>query len=72
MHKCEGRLFLTDRNGYYNDLIPSVYKRFRGEFLLVLTHNTGILAEKALASDDIRTLAEEGGQPTLLLLDAKR
>ena len=25
LHKCEGRLFLTDRNGYYNDVLESSY-----------------------------------------------
>jgi hypothetical protein len=23
VHRCEGRLFLTDRNGFYNDLLAS-------------------------------------------------
>ena len=72
VHKCEGRLFLTDRNGYYNDVIPSVFQQFRGDFLLLLSNNSGVLEEGALASDDVRTLASEGGQPSLLLLDAKR
>ena len=72
VHKCEGRVFLTDRNGYYNDVIPSVFQQFRGEFLLLLSNNAGVLAEDALASDDVRTLASEGGQPTLLLLNAKK
>ncbi len=26
-HKCEGRLFLTDRNGFYNDLLQSAYQK---------------------------------------------
>ena len=40
--------------------------------MLLLSNNSGVLEEGALASDDVRTLASEGGQPSLLLLDAKR
>ena len=25
VHKCEGRILLTDRNGYYNELIKHCY-----------------------------------------------
>ena len=25
-HRCEGRLLLTDRNGYYHDLVASLYR----------------------------------------------
>ena len=39
VHKCEGRLFLTDRNGFYNDLLAHEWSKTRGNVVIVLTAN---------------------------------
>ena len=39
IHKCEGRLFLTDRNGFYNDLLLQQWTKTEGNVIIVLTGN---------------------------------
>ena len=68
VHKCEGRLFLTDRNGYYNDLLLELNKATLGMTMIVLTQNKQKLIDEfnQLITDDISVLACKGDQPTLL------
>jgi len=39
VHKCEGRIFLTDRNGFYNDVLTELEEATMGKVLLILTNN---------------------------------
>lgn len=39
VHKSEGRIFLTDRNGFYNDLLADSWTKTHGNCLIVLTAN---------------------------------
>lgn len=68
VHKCEGRLFLTDRNGFYNDVLDEINKSTMGSTMIILTNNKQKLLEDSfnLISDDISILATQGDQPSLL------
>ena len=44
IHKCEGRIFLTDRNGYYNDLLREEWARTKGNVVIILTGNRNAVA----------------------------
>ena len=68
VHKCEGRLFLTDENGYYNDLLVELDRITMGYTLIILTCNKGKLLESTngLMTEDISILATKGAQPKLL------
>lgn len=47
VHKCEGRVFLTDRNGFYNDLLREEWISKRGNVVIILTANrTAVDADK--------------------------
>ena len=39
VHKSEGRVFLTDRNGFYNDLLADAWQKTNGNVLILLTAN---------------------------------
>lgn len=62
VHKCEGRLFLTDRNGFYNELLVEMQDATQSHTNIILTHNRSALLqnEKYLISDDISILALKG------------
>jgi len=63
-HKHEGRLFLTDRNGFYNDFLPSAYQKSNGHLLVILT-NSDLPDDDSLSNSQIVTLATKGDQPTI-------
>jgi len=37
VHKCEGRVFLTDRNGFYDDVLANQFQSTKGNVVIVLT-----------------------------------
>ena len=39
VHKSEGRLFLTDRNGFYNDFLADAWVKTKGNVIIILTAN---------------------------------
>ena len=53
VHKCEGRVFLTDRNGFYNDLLTDSWVKMRGNVILILTCNRNTLQKDQLTTLDI-------------------
>mmetsp|Transcript_121809 Transcript_121809/g.279126 ORF Transcript_121809/g.279126 Transcript_121809/m.279126 type:complete len:201 (-) Transcript_121809:200-802(-) len=62
VHRNEGRVLLTDRNGFYNDVLAQAWKHCGGHVLLILTKapvDNELFDEKL-----IRNLADGGGQPT--------
>ena len=72
IHKGEGRLFLTDRNGFYNDLLTHEWSKTKGNVLIVLTANRTSVPPDKIVNGDVQTMATQGDQPTLLLFDAKK
>jgi len=70
VHRSEGRILLTDRNGFYHDVIGSAWQLTRGNVLVVLTRNdpkaeTGLYDEKLLLN-----LSTQGDQPTIGAISA--
>lgn len=67
-HRAEGRLLLTDRNGFYNDLLSSAYRLLEGRVLVVIMNIEQDPPEGALVSSEIYELAKYGDQPTIGVL----
>jgi hypothetical protein len=67
-HRAEGRLLLTDRNGFYNDLLSTAFRVLEGRVLIVITNVENDPPEGALASSEIYELAKYGDQPTIGVL----
>jgi hypothetical protein len=67
VHKCEGRIFLTDRNGFYTDLLATHFLETGGNVLICLIGNSQKTNEDELANSDVTTMATLGDQPTLKL-----
>lgn len=40
IHKCEGRIFITDRNGFYTDLLAAHFLQTKGNVLICLIANS--------------------------------
>lgn len=66
VHRNEGRTLLTDRNGFYHDVLGSAWQLTRGNVLVVLTR-TEVKADSAELYDEklLRSLATQGDQPTI-------
>jgi len=62
VHKCEGRLFLTDRNGFYNDLLASSFQKTGGDVFIALTNNKSspVKGTDDLVNNDVDTMANAG------------
>jgi hypothetical protein len=71
-HKIEGRLFLTDRNGFYNDFIESVYSQLRGRILILISNAQSDPEESKLYTDEIDEVSKFGDQPTIGILAQKQ
>ena len=67
-HRAEGRLLLTDRNGFYNDLLSSAYRLLEGRILIIVMNIENDPPEGALVSSEIYELAKYGDQPTIGVL----
>mmetsp|Transcript_12930 Transcript_12930/g.35125 ORF Transcript_12930/g.35125 Transcript_12930/m.35125 type:complete len:291 (+) Transcript_12930:216-1088(+) len=65
VHRNEGRALLTDRNGFYHDVLGSAWPQTRGNVLVVLTRAApkveGDLFDQAM----LRSLSTQGDQPTI-------
>lgn len=72
VHKCEGRLFLTDRNGFYNDLLEKVWPQSKGNVLLILVGMRSQTPNDSLVSKEVQTMGTAGDQPTLLFFKDKQ
>ena len=71
MHKCEGRVFLTDRNGFYNDFLADCWQKTKGAVLICLTANRTPVAQDQLTNPEVAKLATQGDQPTLRIFEDK-
>lgn len=65
VHRNEGRTLLTDRNGFYHDVLGNAWQLTRGNVVVVLTRTE--LKEEAELYDErlLRSLATQGDQPTI-------
>ena len=68
LHRAEGRLLLTDRNGYYNDLLAAAFRSLEGRVLIIITNVENDPEADCLASSEIVELAKYGDQPTIGVL----
>lgn len=65
VHRNEGRVLLTDRNGFYHDVLGTSWQMTKGNILVVLTR-TQLKAETELFDAQLlRSLATQGDQPTI-------
>ena len=67
VHRNEGRALLTDRNGFYHEVLGAAWKQTRGNVLVVLTRAEATeseLYDKAM----LRNLSTQGDQPTIGVL----
>ena len=71
-HKMEGRLFLTDRNGFYHDLIESVHNQLQGRILILISNAQSDPEECKLHTEEIDEVSKFGDQPTIGILARKR
>jgi len=70
VHRNEGRVLLTDRNGFYHDALGAAWQLTRGNVLVVLTR-TQIKAEAELFDAQLlHSLSAQGDQPTIGALSA--
>eukprot|EP00928_Gymnodinium_smaydae_P012912 TRINITY_DN14715_c0_g1_i1.p1 TRINITY_DN14715_c0_g1~~TRINITY_DN14715_c0_g1_i1.p1 ORF type:complete len:284 (+),score=52.89 TRINITY_DN14715_c0_g1_i1:74-925(+) len=70
VHRNEGRTLLTDRNGFYHDVLGSAWQLTRGNVLVVLTR-TVVKAEADLYDEKLlRSLSTQGDQPTIGAISA--
>ena len=68
MHKCEGRVFLTDRNGFYDDVLANQFQSTKGNVVIVLTSAsmpTTTSSDSAIDAllcneDDVGTMIKNG------------
>eukprot|EP00929_Paragymnodinium_shiwhaense_P112083 TRINITY_DN80342_c0_g1_i1.p1 TRINITY_DN80342_c0_g1~~TRINITY_DN80342_c0_g1_i1.p1 ORF type:complete len:279 (-),score=47.20 TRINITY_DN80342_c0_g1_i1:213-1049(-) len=70
VHRNEGRVLLTDRNGFYHDVLGSAWQLTRGNVLVVLTR-TELKAESELYDGALlKSLSTQGDQPTIGAISA--
>lgn len=70
VHRNEGRALLTDRNGFYHDLLGSAWPLTRGNVLIVLTR-TVMKGDKELFDETLlHNLSTQGEQPTIGAISA--
>ena len=58
VHKSEGRIFLTDRNGFYNDFLADAWVKTKGNVIIILTANRSPVAADQIINADVRKLSE--------------
>lgn len=69
-HKNEGRVLLTDRNGFYTDVLGSAWRLTKGNVLVVLTR-TEPKGEANLCDQPLlQALSTQGDQPTIGAISA--
>lgn len=71
VHRNEGRALLTDRNGFYHDVIGSAWQLTRGNVLVVLTRTEQKGANAELYDGQLlKNLSTQGDQPTIGAISA--
>jgi hypothetical protein len=71
VHRNEGRALLTDRNGFYHDVLGSAWQLTRGNVLVVLTRTeTKGGAAELFDMQLLQSLSNQGDQPTIGAISA--
>jgi len=70
VHRNEGRALLTDRNGFYHDLLSSAWQLTQGNVLVVLTRAEPKTDADLFDTQLLRSLATQGEQPTIGAISA--
>lgn len=70
VHRNEGRALLTDRNGFYHDVLGSAWQHTRGQVLMVLTRTDPKVDTDLFDQQLLWSLSTQGDQPTMGALSA--
>jgi len=70
VHRNEGRVLLTDRNGFYHDVIGAAWQQTRGNVLVVLTKTEPKAEADLFDTGLLRSLSTQGDQPTIGAISA--
>jgi hypothetical protein len=70
VHRNEGRALLTDRNGFYHDVLGSAWQRTLGNVLVILTRADPKADSELFDAAMLRSLATQGDQPTIGAISA--
>eukprot|EP00931_Biecheleriopsis_adriatica_P117615 TRINITY_DN93113_c0_g1_i1.p1 TRINITY_DN93113_c0_g1~~TRINITY_DN93113_c0_g1_i1.p1 ORF type:complete len:318 (+),score=56.04 TRINITY_DN93113_c0_g1_i1:102-1055(+) len=70
VHRNEGRALLTDRNGFYHDVLGSSWQQTRGNILVVLTRTEPKAEADLFDASLLRSLSTHGDQPTIGAISA--
>eukprot|EP00435_Cladocopium_sp_Y103_P037450 s832_g9.t3 len=65
VHRNEGRALLTDRNGFYHEVLGTAWKQTRGNVLVVLTRVEPQEPTDLYDKNMLRSLSTQGDQPTM-------
>lgn len=65
VHRNEGRALLTDRNGFYHDVLGCAWQQTRGNVLVVLTRTATKADSDICDTQLIKSLSTQGDQPTI-------
>ncbi|CAE8631689.1 unnamed protein product, partial [Polarella glacialis] len=65
VHRNEGRALLTDRNGFYHDVLGSAWQQSRGNVLVVLTRVESKAETDLFDVQMLSSLSNQGDQPTI-------
>jgi len=71
VHRNEGRVLLTDRNGFYHDVLGSAWHQTRGNVLVVLTRAAPKANGELYDAQLVRSLSTQGDQPTIGAISAQ-
>lgn len=65
VHRNEGRVLLTDRNGFYHDVLGSAWQQTRGNILVILTRAEPKVDGDLYDVQLLQSLSMQGDQPTV-------
>lgn len=65
VHRNEGRVLLTDRNGFYHDVLGSAWQQTKGNVLVILTRAEPKADADLYDTQLLRSLSTHGDQPTI-------
>jgi len=69
-HRNEGRVLLTDRNGFYHDVLGSAWQQTRGNIVVILTRTEPKVDGDLYDAQLLKSLSTQGDQPTVGTLSA--
>lgn len=65
VHRNEGRVLLTDRNGFYHDALGAAWQLTTGNVLVILTRTQSKAETELFDVQLLRSLSTQGDQPTI-------